>query len=127
MNSKKGSLLALALALVAVLVATPRAKAESELDFTIVNSTGYGIKELYVGPTKSDSWGENLLDETLENGESVKIEFHPEAEDIAKWDIMIAWVDEGENVYWRGYKLAEISKITLKYNRKTGETTAVTE
>ncbi len=49
------------------------------------------------------------------------------AEKVAKWDIMIAWVDEGDNVYWRGYKLAEISKITLKYDRKSGETTAVTE
>ena len=115
------ALLALGLALV-----TPSSFAASDLDFTIANKTGYGIKELYVAPSASDQWEENLLEEVLENGEEVEITFDAKAHKAKKWDIMITFVDD-ERVYWKGYKLEEISKMTLKYNRKSGETTAVTE
>jgi hypothetical protein len=100
--------------------------AASELDFSIVNKTGYGIKELYVAPSASTDWNDNLLEEPLENNEEVAITFSPDA-DAAKWDIMIVWVDGGDKVYWKGLKLAEIAKVTLKYDRASGQTTAVTE
>jgi hypothetical protein len=103
------------------------AGAESILDFTLINKTGYGIAELYVAPSASSDWGENLLDDALENNEAVTIKFSPKAARVAKWDLMITWVDGGDRVYWRGYQLADISKITLRYNRATEETTAVTE
>ncbi len=124
--SKKLTLAALLL-IAQALAGVRGAQAETKLDFTLLNKTGYGIKEVYIGPTSSESWGENLISEPLENGESVDITFNRAAEGIAKWDLMIAWVDEDNNVYWRGYKLAEISKITLKYDRESGQTTAVTE
>jgi hypothetical protein len=71
--------------------------------------------------------GDNLLSEPLESNEAVEIKFNPKAARVAKWDLMITWVDGGDRVYWRGYNLSQISKITLKYNRSTEETTAATE
>ncbi len=108
------------------LVAVP-ARADSKLDFIVANKTGYGIAELYVAPSASTDWEENLLSETLEDGEQIKITFSKKAERVSKWDIMIVWEDGGDSVYWRGYKLAEIKKLSLKYDRKSETTTAIQE
>ena len=115
---------ALALGLLAV---QPAVHAESELDFTLANATGYGIKEVYVAPSESDKWGSNILKGVLENGQSVAISFHPSAAEVEDWDIMVSWVDGGDKVYWRGAKLSTISKITLHYDRASGETSASAE
>jgi len=117
---------ALAALFVLGLAAVP-AHAGSQLDFTVVNKTGYGVSELYVAPSASTDWEENLLEETLENNESIKITFSKKQEHIAKWDIMITFVDDDSKVYWKGYKLSEIQKLTLKYDRKAGTTTAIAE
>lgn len=119
-------LFVVALLSVGMALSIPSTFAASELDFTIANMTGYGIKELYVAPSASTNWEENLLEEVLENEEEVEISFDPKSNSAKKWDIMITFVDD-ERVYWKGYKLDEISKLTLKYNRKTGATTAVSE
>lgn len=103
------------------------ASAQTILDFELVNKTGYGISEIYVAPSASDEWGDSLIEEVLENNEMVKINFHPNAEGIATWDIMVTFVDDDESVYWRGAKLESINRITLKYNRETEETSAVAE
>lgn len=117
---------ALGLALMAV--KAPTAAAESALDFTLVNKTGYAISAVYIGPSSSKEWGENILDDVLGNGESATITFHPKAGSIAKWDLRVSWEDEEDpDVYWLGFELAHISKITLKYDRNTNKTSAVTE
>jgi len=108
-------------------MAMPATFAASELDFTVANKTGYGIKELYVAPSASTTWEENLLEEVLENGEEVEVSFDPKSHTAKKWDIMITFVDDDSKVYWKGYKLEDIARLTLKYDRKTGVTTAVSE
>ncbi len=35
--------------------------------------------------------------------------------------------DDGSAMVWEGFDLCEIDKITLRYNRKTGVTSAETE
>lgn len=123
---KKLLLAAAGLALVAV--SAPRARAESALDFTLVNKTGYAITAIYIGPSSSEDWGENILDDMLDNGGSATITFHPKAGKIAKWDLRVSWEDEDDpDVFWTGFQLANINKITLKYDRKTNTTSAVTE
>src|SRR5262245_53007453 len=75
---KRTTLLA---ALVVLLgLATMPVQADSKLDFTIANRTGYGIAELYVAPSASTDWEENLLEETLANGEDIEITFSRKAE-----------------------------------------------
>jgi len=100
------------------------AKAALDLDFTLVNKTGYDIKEVYVGPTTSEEWGPNLLKETLKDGMALELKFHEKAS-APKWDIKVVYTD-GETAWWKGYKLAEIQKINLFWSKADGST-ATTE
>jgi hypothetical protein len=97
-----------------------------KLDFSLVNETGYGIKEVYVAPHSTDTWSQNLSSELLENGQTLNISFDKGLK-ATKWDIKIVWVDEGAPVVWMNCKLAEISKFILHYNRDTDVTSADTE
>ena len=105
---------------------TPARADNDKLDFTLVNKTGYGIKAVYIAPSASTEWGDTLIEKPLENGDSLAITFDPKAK-AEHWDIRIEWVDPDEPVVWKSVKLSEINKITLHYNRETGETTAETE
>ena len=105
---------------------TPAYADNDKLDFSLVNKTGYGIKEVYIGPHSSDEWGENLINDAFENGETLNISFNNGAT-ATRWDIKIVWVDEGAPVVWMNCKLAKISKFILHYNRDTDKTSADTE
>lgn len=103
--------------------------ADSELDFTIVNKTGYNISALYIGPSSNKEWTEDmevLHGRTFPHGGALDITFSPKAR-ATRWDIMVEWEDDYENTQWLNLKLTEISKVTLTYNRKTGETFANVE
>lgn len=117
------------LSLLLLLGAASPGLAESLLDFTLVNKTGYAIKEIYIAPSSQEEWtdeDQNVLPRSLEDEESVDITFHPKAK-AEKWDLKIVWVDGGDAVEWLGFDLTEISKITLFYDEKTEKTTAETE
>ncbi len=117
------------LALVVMISAVATGLAASDLDFTIVNKTGYAIREIYIAPSSQEEWTEddkNVLPRSLKDEESVDITFSPKAT-AAKWDLKIVWVDGGDAVEWLGFDLTEISKITLFYDEKSEKTTAETE
>jgi len=99
------------------------------LDFTLINKTGYTIEHIYVAPTSQRNWGDNIMGkQLLLNGESVDISFDSQ-ETAKKWDIYVTWegYEADEDVYWVGFDLSEISEITLYYNAETGKTTAKTK
>lgn len=102
------------------------ARAESDLDFALVNKTGYDLKEVYIGPTSSDDWGDNILKRTLKDGQTLSVSFSPRAA-AAKWDIKVVYEVDDTSAEWRGYKLKEITKISLFYNHDTDKTSAKTE
>jgi hypothetical protein len=97
-----------------------------KLDFSLINKTGYGIKAIYVSPSAASEWGDNLITKPLENGDELAISFDPK-EKAEEWDIKIEWIDGGDDVTWKSYKLSEITKITLHYDRDKDTTTAETE
>ena len=102
---------------------------ELNLDFTIVNKTGYDIEALYIGPSSNKDWTDDmevLHGKTFTNGSALDITFSPKAR-AERWDIMVEWEDEYENTEWLNLKLTEITKVTLTYNRKTNETFATVE
>jgi hypothetical protein len=95
-------------------------------DFALVNATGYTIDKLYVAPSSSDSWEEDVLGrDQLANGESTNITFS-RSESTCKWDIKVVY-DDGEAVQWHNANLCNISKITLHYNKSSGDTSASAE
>lgn len=101
--------------------------AAQDADFILANATGYPIRELYVSPSKSQTWGSDVLGKhVIENGEAWKISF-PQNRSACVQDVKIVFDDDGSAVVWEGFNLCDISKITLTYNRKSGETSAKTE
>jgi hypothetical protein len=100
-----------------------------ELDFTIVNKTGYDIKALYIGATGTGDWvkeDEVLKGKAFKNGASYDIKFSPRAK-AQKWDIMVTWADGDGSEEWLGLKLTEIEKVTLIYDKEKDVTKAIIE
>ncbi|MCK7595319.1 hypothetical protein [Pseudomarimonas salicorniae] len=56
-----------------LMCATIDSAAARDIGFTVVNKTGSTLDGLYGGPSSRDDWGDNLLGESIENGESVTI------------------------------------------------------
>ena len=100
-----------------------------ELDFTIVNKTGYDIKALYIGATGTGDWtkdDEVLKGKAFANSASYDIKFSPRAK-AQKWDIMVTWSDGSGSEEWLGLKLTEIEKVTLIYDKEKDVTKAIIE
>src|SRR3954469_5026874 len=92
------------------------AKAESVLDFVLVNDTGYTIDKVFISPTKMEEWGEDVMgpDDVVPDGKTVKIHFNRAHEKDTKWDIKIVF-DDGEYRYWTNLDLSTISEVTVHY------------
>ncbi|HWJ60169.1 MAG TPA: argininosuccinate lyase [Sphingomicrobium sp.] len=99
------------------------AVAQGKQDFRLTNKTGYTIAEVYVAPSASEDWEEDVMGvDVLANGDRVDIEF-PKREKTCIYDLRVVF-DDGDEADWRKFDLCEVSKITIFYNRKSGETTA---
>lgn len=105
--------------LVMVLVA-PLASAQSVLDFTIENQTGFTFKELYISASNKDDWGKNLLSSPLKDGASKKMKANPRAK-ATVYDMRAVYSD-GKAVVWKEIEPAKFARLTLKWNKETGKT-----
>ncbi len=102
---------------------TSTAAHAADQDFRLVNATGYTIEQVYVSPRKSSDWEEDVLGrDVLADGERVDITF-PKRENVCRWDLKVVY-DDGEEAIWNDFNLCETSRITIHYNRKSGETWA---
>lgn len=96
-------------------------------DVTVVNGTGYGIKFLGFNNPGDNDWSDNELGDVLDDGKSVYVKFNT-ADKGCKWNFKIDWADPGyPGVLWEGIDLCATTKITLKYDRASNTTTALTE
>ena len=91
--------------------ATARARA-SALDFSLANFTGTALRAVYVSPSESAGWEENILGGgELADGATVAIGFSPE-EETASWDVRVEAVDN-HFAEWKGLDLRGVSRVTL--------------
>ena len=98
----------------------------SDADFTLVNKTGYALREVYLSPAHKTKWGSDRLgSNTLENNKSRVFKFADKASCVQ--DLMVVFDDDGSDVTWEDFDLCDLTKITLKYNRKTKLVSADTE
>ena len=103
--------------------ATP-ALAASEV-FTVVNETGYDIREVYIAPTRNETWEEDILGvDVLTDGARTRIDFS-NSEEACLWDMKVVYTDDEEAV-WQGLNLCEISTVVLHYD-DSGNTWADTD
>ena|ERR1700683_615727 len=112
-------------AFAAVLAVTAPAFAQdAKQDFKLVNKTGYELKALYVSPSKSDDWGDDILgQDVLADGQVVNVHFNPKA-NICKWDLKVTYTDDNSNAVWGDIDLCTVEKITIHYDRKNDVTKA---
>jgi hypothetical protein len=112
-------------AFAAVLALTGPASAEdAKQDFKLVNKTGYELKALYVSPSKSDDWADDILgQDVLADGQVVNVHFSPKA-NTCKWDLKVVYSDDDSSAVWSSVDLCTVEKITIHYDRKKDETRA---
>jgi hypothetical protein len=116
---------ALLLGCAAVLLVVQAARADLR-DVNVVNGTGYGIKFLGFNNPGDNDWSDNELGGVMADGASVYVKFNT-ADKGCKWNFKIEWADPGyPGVLWEDIDLCEVSEITLKYDRSSDKTTAVT-
>ena len=105
-------------------LATPAMAQDAKQDFQLVNATGYELKALYVAPSTSDDWEEDVLgQDTLGDGQAVNIHFSPKVK-TCQWDLKVTYSDDDSSAVWQKIDLCTVEKITIKYNRKSDETSA---
>lgn len=109
----KKNLLPVVLAALMVLVFACSATAAGK-NLTIINQTGVDIYQLYISPSDSEDWEEDLLEgEVFENGTELVIEFEDIGEGL--WDLLI--MDKaGNSLEWHQLDLGVISRLTLYFD-----------
>lgn len=98
----------------------------ADADFVLVNRTGYALNEVFISPAKKNNWGKDRLGANqLLNGQSRKFKFGDTKHCMQ--DIKVMFTDDESEVEWEDFDLCELNKITLRYDRKSGEVSAETE
>ena len=97
-----------------------------DADFTLVNKTGYDIREVYVSAANKNNWGNDRMgSKMLENNASRLFKFSDKAS--CKQDMKVVFDEGDQEVTWPAIDLCEVEKLTLKYNRGTKEVSALKE
>ena len=119
----KFNMLAAAAMAAGLALLAPSAADAARQNFTLINHTGYTIKEVYVSTVNTNSWEEDVLgQDTLDDQSSVDITF-PHHAGGCYWDLKVVY-DDDSDAYWKNFNLCTISEITIKYNRHTDTTSA---
>lgn len=101
-------LMALAVALVA--------QADNIQDFSLLNSTGATISNVYVSPHSSNRWGPDILgQDVLENNQTAAISFPGTVDpSVCQWDIKIT--EDGHDYTVMDVNLCATSNLTFRRN-----------
>ena len=97
-----------------------------DADFTLVNRTGYPIREVYISAAHKNNWGRDRLGEgILENNKSRFFRFHDRAS--CSNDLKVVFDDNGTEVTWDEVDLCDLEKLTIRYDRRSKKVTAFKE
>ena len=100
---------------------------EARQDFVLVNKTGYDISEVYLSASHADAWEDDLLADEADNfgdDEAKTVHFKPKVK-TCLWDLKVVYDEDDSSAIWHDINLCAVSRITLRYNARSGETTAV--
>jgi uncharacterized protein YjbI with pentapeptide repeats len=87
--------------------------ARVNLDFRLINLTGAPLTGVYLSPSASSGWEENILaGSDLKSGNTLKIRFNPN-ETAVMWDLRIEGAD-AQYAEWKNLNLGDTSQITLR-------------
>ncbi len=106
--------LAVVVPLALVLWMNACSSARSDLDFSLTNLTGGSVKYVYLSPSKSSGWEENILTGSdLKSGDTLNVRFNPN-ETAILWDLRVEGAN-GQYAEWKNLKLGDISEIKLTF------------
>jgi len=112
------------IAAAAVSFATLAGAQEAKQDFTLINKTGYELKEVYVSPNHAADWQEDVLgQDTLADDARVNIHFN-RASKTCHWDLKVVYSDDDSSAVWSDINLCQVERITIRYNRQKDQTSA---
>lgn len=113
-----------AIVVVVLAYAVPAGAQEAKQDFMLINKTGYELKALYVSPSRSDDWQEDVLgQDVLSDGQSVNVHFSPKVH-TCEWDLKVVYSDDDSSAIWQKINLCQVERITIHYDRKNDVTRA---
>jgi hypothetical protein len=93
--------------------ASPAGNSATSLDFALTNFTGTPIRDIYISPSDSANWEENVLGQNeLRDGDTVNISFSSE-EKAVLWDIKVDDAS-GHFAVWKNLTLTNLSSIKLR-------------
>jgi hypothetical protein len=119
--------LASAVAIAAMMVLAPTMASAAPQDFDLDNATGYDLKNLYISPTDTNEWGDDVLGEdVLKDGQTVKIHFPEGRGEGCEWDLKVTYNDDTSHE-WHNVNLCEITTVTIHYNESSQETSATAQ
>jgi hypothetical protein len=119
----KNIVLGVSIAVMAAFVGAAQAD-EAKQDFRLVNKTGYEIKEVYVSPSKSSDWEEDILGEgVFGDKEAREIHFHRDVK-TCHWDLKVVYTEDSSSAVWTDIDLCTVEKITIHYDRGADKTSA---
>jgi len=106
---------------------SPVAAMAGDQDFTLINKTGYQIDEVYVATPNSKSWGKDIMgDGVLANGAKKVVKFKASTS-ACNWQLAVKFSDGSEVEWEEALDLCTVEKVTLKYDKASGVTSAVAE
>jgi hypothetical protein len=109
---------------VAFAVLTPTLASAAPQDFEIQNSTGYDIKSIFISPTASNDWGDDVMgQDELAADATVPIHFPQGRGETCNWDLKVTYEDDS-TAEWTNFDLCTISSIDISYNKDSGKTWA---
>lgn len=104
--------------------AAPGGVSGSVLGLTLSNLTGSTLRAVYISPSDSAGWEENVLGgDVLADGGDITIRFSPE-EKAALWDLRVETTRRSAE--WKGLDLRDASRVTL-FLSQVGEEPFVAE
>jgi hypothetical protein len=91
--------------------AAPDGVSGSVLGFTLSNLTGSTFRAVYISPSDSAGWEENILGgDVLADGGALTVRFSP-GEKATLWDLRVETMRRSAE--WKGLDLRDASRVTL--------------
>ncbi len=100
------------LSLISILYSSENALASPQ-EFIIINNTGHNICALYIAPSNTNDWQDNLLEQTILGiADQATLPFHRN-EPASFWDVRVVY-ENGSSYNWSRCPLRKQLFITLK-------------
>lgn len=80
--------------------------------FSIINNTGFTIKNIFICQTNTENWGDNILNNPLYNGQSAIVMLNQPLAEVDRYNIRMVDID-GDQYSKYNVRIGEYSTIKM--------------